>query len=61
MFERFESKFSTYADAMETIKPKDIFTNINTKLSVVARKIEAENEQKLKEKKALNVIVFNIP
>ena len=60
-FERFKSKFSTYADAMETIKPKDFFTKIDTKLSRVAGKIEAENEQKIKENKALNVIVFNIP
>ena len=44
---------------METIKPKNFFTNINTKLNEVAGKIEAENERKVKEMKALNVIVVN--
>ena len=36
-------------------------TNISTKLNFVTEKLEAENEQKLKDKKALNVIIFNIP
>ena len=53
--------FSTYSDVIETSKPTDIITNINTKLSVFAGKVEAQNEQKLKEKKAINDIVFNIP
>ena len=41
-FERFESKFTIYADAIETSKPTDFFPNISTKLIVVAVKIEAE-------------------
>ena len=36
---------------METIKPNNFFTSINTKLSIVTGKIEAENEQKLKKRK----------
>ena len=46
---------------MQKNKPTELMTNISTKLNFVAEKIEAENEQKLKEKKALNVIIFNIP
>ena len=46
---------------MQKSEPTEIITNISTKLNLVADKIEAENEQKLKEKKALNVIIFNIP
>ena len=60
-FNKFETKFSKYADAMQKSEPTEIITNISTKLNLVAEKIEAENEQKLKEKKALNVIIFNIP
>ena len=47
----FESKVSTYADEVRTNKPTNFLKNINTKLNVVAEKIEAENEQKLKEKR----------
>ena len=48
-FEGFES--NAYADAMETIKLNNFFTSINTKISIVTRKIEAENKQKLKKRK----------
>ena len=50
--EIFESNFFKYADAIETSKPTDFITNINIKLNLVAG-IEAENEQKLKEKKSI--------
>ena len=43
--------FSTYPDVIETSKPTGIITNIDTKLSVFAGKVEAQNEQKLKKRK----------
>ena len=42
-------------------KQPDFISNIDSKLSLVTHQINAETERKLKEKKALNVIVFNIP
>ena len=60
-FDKLETKLSKYADAMKKSEPTEVITNISTKLNFVAEKIEAESEQKLKEKKALNVIIFNIP
>ena len=60
-FEKFQTKFLTYADAVRLNKPAEFFTDISTKLNLVTKKIEAQSDEKLKEKKALNVIVFNIP
>lgn len=51
---------NTYNDTIEASKPTDLFTNINTKLSGVAEKFEAENKHKLKEEKPFNITVFNI-
>ena len=42
-----------------TIQP-NIVNNINSKLTLVTEKINAESERKLI-KKALNVIIFNVP
>ena len=60
-FDKFETKFSKYADTIQKSESTEIITNISTKLNFVAEKIEAENEQKLKEKKASNIIIFDIP
>ena len=60
-FDKFQTKFLTYADTVRLNKPAEFFTDISTKLSLVTKKIEAQSDEKLKEKKALNVIVFNIP
>ena len=60
-FNKLETIFSKYADTIQKSEPTEIITNISTKLNFVAEKIEAESEQKLKEKKALNIIIFNIP
>ena len=59
--EEFQTKFLTYADAVRLNRPAEFFTDISTKLNLVSEKIEAQSEEKLKQKKALNVIVFNIP
>ena len=60
-FNSFEKKFKTYADVVSSNKPTNFLTDINSKLNTVTEKIEAETEQKLIKRKALNVIVFNIP
>lgn len=62
-FDNFEKKLSMYAEASTNSfqKPTDFISNIDSKLSLVTHQIHAETERKLKEKKALNVIVFNIP
>ena len=55
-FETFENIFQTYAD----VTNKSITINTNNKLSEVNEKIYLENEQKLREKKALNDTIFNV-
>ena len=60
-FNKLETIFSKYTDTIQKSEPTEIITNISTKLNFVAEKIEAESEQKLKEKKASNIIIFNIP
>ena len=59
-FDNFEAKFISYANAVKN-KPDKVLTDISSKLEVVKEKIEADNEQKQIEMKALNIIVFNIP
>ena len=59
--DNFETKNSIYADVVQSNKPTEFLTVINSKLNVVAENIEAEKEQKLIQAKALNIIVFNIP
>ena len=62
-FDNFEKKLSMYAEASTNSfqKQPDFISNIDSKLSLVTHQINAETERKLKEKKSLNVIVFNIP
>ena len=45
----------TYTDAVRLNRPAEFFTDISTKLNLVTVKIKSQK------KKALNVIVFNIP
>ena len=59
-FNSFEAKFTTYADVVKN-GPVEVLTEIGSKLDVVKEKMEADTEQKQIEKKALNIIVFNIP
>ena len=59
-FNSFEAKFTTYADVVKN-GPVEVLTDIGSKLDVVKEKMEADTEQKQIEKKALNIIVFNIP
>ena len=59
--DNFETKISIHADVVQSNKPTEFLTVINSKLNVVAENIEAEKEQKLIQAKALNIIVFNIP
>ena len=58
---KFQTKFLTYAIVIQLNKPAEFFTDISTKLNLVTKKIKAQSDEKLKKKKALNVIVFNIP
>ena len=62
-FDSFEKRFSLYAESSNNsvTKQPDFISNIDSKLSLVTEKINAETERKLKERKALNVIIFNIP
>ena len=62
-FDSFEKRFSLYAESSNNsvTKEPDLITNIDSKLSLVTEKINAETERKLKDRKALNVVVFNIP
>ena len=54
----FQTKISIYADVFESNKPTEFITDINSKLNVVAEKIETEKEQKLMQAKALNIILL---
>ena len=60
-FDSFEKRFSLYAESSNITKQPDYISNIDSKLSLVTEKINAETERKLKDRKALNVVVFNIP
>ena len=42
-------------------KPNKFLTDISREGTAVTDKIEAEKEEKLMERKALNVVIFNIP
>ena len=60
-FNSFETKFKSYADVISSNKQTKFLTDISSKVNAVTEKIEAEAKQKLIERKALNIIIFNIP